>query len=368
MQLIYFSPVRWSSFAQRPHKFVEWFNKKTSGNVVWVEPYPTRLPGLSDFKSIKRASVDSVGNNPTPSWLKVVSARSLPVEPIPFSNYLNALFWNDCISDLERFAKADNTILVIGKPSSMAIQAVKTLRSTISIYDAMDNFPSFYSGLSRWSIAKKEKKLVELVDKMFVSSTELKLKWDKSKTHIVLIRNGLDVDLTPPLREKRKVGYVTFGYIGTVAKWFDWDWVINLAKLQSRDLIKIYGPVFNSPPNYLPSNIELYPAVAHSEALMIIQNFDVGLIPFKINELTKYVDPIKYYEYKVAGLPILSTSFGEMLYRKEEGVILADDITDMSLQISETSSYVFSSAERECFLFNNSWQSRFDSMNLFERE
>ena len=35
--------------------------------------------------------------------------------------------------------------------------------------------------------------------------------------------------------------------------------------------------------------------------------FDVGLIPFALNELTRNVNPIKLREYLSAGLPVVST-------------------------------------------------------------
>lgn len=41
------------------------------------------------------------------------------------------------------------------------------------------------------------------------------------------------------------------------------------------------------------------------------RQFDVGLIPFKVNELTKAVNPIKLREYLAAGLPVVSTPLPE---------------------------------------------------------
>ncbi len=58
--------------------------------------------------------------------------------------------------------------------------------------------------------------------------------------------------------------------------------------------------------------------------------FSAGLIPFRNNSLTAGVDPIKYYEYRAAGLPVLTTSFGEMALRKsEDGVFFLDQARDL---------------------------------------
>jgi len=47
------------------------------------------------------------------------------------------------------------------------------------------------------------------------------------------------------------------------------------------------------------------------------RHFDVGLIPFKINELTKAVNPIKLREYLAAGLPVVSTPLPEAALLRE---------------------------------------------------
>ena len=47
------------------------------------------------------------------------------------------------------------------------------------------------------------------------------------------------------------------------------------------------------------------------------RQFDVGLIPFKVNELTRAVNPIKLREYLAAGLPVVSTPLPEVrLYER----------------------------------------------------
>jgi hypothetical protein len=56
-----------------------------------------------------------------------------------------------------------------------------------------------------------------------------------------------------------------------------------------------------------------------------VRRFAVGLIPFVRSRLTDCVDPIKYYEYRALGVPVLSTRFGEMANRSEaDGVVRAE--------------------------------------------
>ena len=50
----------------------------------------------------------------------------------------------------------------------------------------------------------------------------------------------------------------------------------------------------------------------YSDLPAYCQHFDVGLIPFKVNELTYAVNPIKLREYLSAGLPVVSTPMPEV--------------------------------------------------------
>lgn len=142
MQLIYLSPVPWSSFAQRPQKFASWFNDTTQGKVLWVDPYPTRLPRLSDLTHSRGCDRGIEVKQP---WVTVIQPRSLPVEPLPFSGTVNSLlFWTSIISSAQRFAKAEPTMIVAGKPSELAIRMIQLLPESPAIYDAMDDFPAFF--------------------------------------------------------------------------------------------------------------------------------------------------------------------------------------------------------------------------------
>ena len=94
--------------------------------------------------------------------------------------------------------------------------------------------------------------------------------------------------------------------------------------------------------------------------------FDVGLIPFKKTTLTSSVDPIKYYEYRALGLPVVSSAFGEMALRDEcDGVYLIDRNSDMTRVISQALANYTSPASTAQFRKNNSWESRFNQASIF---
>ena len=47
--LVYFAPVAWDSYLQRPHYVARHFLAR-GGRVLWIDPYPTRFPMLRDLR------------------------------------------------------------------------------------------------------------------------------------------------------------------------------------------------------------------------------------------------------------------------------------------------------------------------------
>ena len=365
MQLVYLSPVTWGSFAQRPHKFVEWFHDRTGGSVIWVDPYPTRFPNWKDWR---RSNLTAPISQPgvVPNWMRVLRPDSLPIEPLPGSGWINRQLWEPKLHQIIDFSLQSDTWLAIGKPSVFALELLKILCHCPAVYDAMDEFPAFYSGLSRLALTKRENVIAESVDTIFASSSKLKQKWEQIHKDVRLVHNGLDLSVIKSVKYKvvsndKKV----FGYLGTIAKWFDWDWLNTLAKARRNDEIRLIGPIFDKPIGKLPNNIKLLEACHHRAALSAIKNFHVGLIPFKTNSLTASVDPIKYYEYRALGLPVMSTNFGEMSFRKNAlGVFITQSERDVVAMAEDALQFKGNAEEDQSFAEQNTWRVRFDAAKL----
>lgn len=372
MNLVYLSPVPFASFAQRSHKFIEWFLKENGrdrnhgGRVLWIEPYPTRLPQLKDLKrptDIPEATEPR--QMPEAGRIEVLAPRALPIEPLPLSGFINGVFWKNIENEIEKLKKSGPTILGVAKPSELAVRLLERGGFATTFYDAMDDFPAFYSGLSRSSMARRERKVAELTKLVFGSSTELVSRWQERKPK--LIANACDTRTLPdfdPLLQKPS----SLVYIGTIGEWFDWDFVIAIAEARPTVQICLIGPVFNPAPRTLPKNIELRPACAHRDAMMMLKNFKTGLIPFKINRLTQSVDPIKFYEYRGMGLSLISSAFGEMRFRAEKpGVFLLDrsaNFDKIGAVVDAALSYMTTPDEVAGFRTLNSWEERFGATQL----
>ncbi|MBL0659345.1 MULTISPECIES: glycosyltransferase family protein [Aeromonas] len=311
MKLVYISPVPWCSINQRPHFFAKIAIKYGVDELLWVEPYPSRFPNFVDLLPGRHAPEPSDLENV--ESLEVISIGNLlPLEPIKsLFNLFNGRRINKAVSSILNFVGTDHAGIVIGKPCRLSLALLNARCWNFSCYDAMDDFPSFYNGFSRAHMVRMEANLIKEVDIIMCSSHALYDKFVHDKKLLVL--NACADGLTKEQDADKGQGHV-FGYIGTIASWFDWQWVIELASLNPASSVHLFGPVKSRIPTSLPKNIFLKGAIPHSQVMSEISKFDVAIIPFIINDITKFVDPVKYYEYVLAEIPILSTNFGEMTW------------------------------------------------------
>ena len=346
MRLIYLSPVPLTSFAQRPHHFVHWFHQRFNAPVTWVEPYPARLPRVRDLRRLRRSAGPVLGPAwRTEDWIEPMALRALPLEPLAPGRWLNRLLWRDALATLEaRFGAGD--WLVAGKPCALALDLFARHPEALRVFDVMDNVPAFASGASQRWLARAEAALATRCDRLLVSATPLAQRFTAHADKLLCVRNGLTPPDRPPPDRSLSDGSASgqpssestsdrspglgprpvFGYLGAIAAWFDWEAVVALAQRFPQAQVRLIGPCEHRPAQ-LPANVELLPGIPQDRVYQALAEFDVGLIPFRIDPLTECVDPVKYYEYRAMGLPVLSTRFGEMRLRgAQDGVRFFDEL------------------------------------------
>ncbi|WP_312972244.1 hypothetical protein [Atlantibacter sp.] len=326
MAIVYLSPVSWNSIAQRPHFFADFLAKNNKAKVIWVDPLPSRFPKIDDIRTkligVEADSISKMEN------IIVIRARNvIPIEPLnKLYKVINVYSLNKLIQRIKDEVGSQYCSLVIGKPSAFSLKLMKAINFKYVIADVMDDYPQFFSGLAQVSVNKLLKDILGKADIALFSSSGLINKYSSLAASSLLIKNACSHDFLSQLQENSsdvntqylKKEVITYGYIGSIAKWFDWDFIFRLSSEKPNSLIRIIGPNYSKLIN-LPKNVVLEPAIHHSQIPKIVKSFDYGLIPFKINELTDSVDPVKYYEYTAAKVPVISTSFGEMAQRIDSG-------------------------------------------------
>lgn len=374
-RLLYLSPSPLSSFAQRPHHFVHWFHQRYDAPVLWIDPGPSRLVRTSDWprlvRHVHRIRNHLSGATPPPAlgplwqkdtWLQHAKANVLPIEPYAWGRWINKILWQQLFHRTDGFVN-DKTLLVMGKPCALALALAKRYPQNHCVFDAMDHMPGFCTGVSRQWMLQAEARQARQAHTIWASSHALAEIHAEQSHKISIVLNALTSPPKHTVAKNPRPGKApVLGYLGVIDRWFDWTLIIALARQYPQAQIQIIGPIHSPPPTALPDNVQCLPPVAQHQVYQAMAQFDVGLIPFALNEVTHYVDPVKYYEYRALGMPVLSTRFGQMAHRQaEDGVHFWDQLENGSLQLETLLASTASEAQRKEFCEHNTWGQRFDA-------
>jgi glycosyltransferase involved in cell wall biosynthesis len=197
---------------------------------------------------------------------------------------------------------------------------VGTLGEELAVYYCVDEW-SMFSYLDREATAAAERRLLERVDATFAINHALA---DAKRavcpaTYVsphgvdhALFARALD-DATAVPADLAALPRPRIGFYGTLQSWVDFEliahvararpgWSIALIGQQLGDLTAIRG---------IP-NVYLFGQRRHDELPAYCKGFDVGIIPYLIDERMTYVNPLKLREYLSAGLPVVSTAVPEV--------------------------------------------------------
>jgi hypothetical protein len=363
MRLLYFAPVPWDSYEQRPHYFARHF-LALGGAVLWINPYPSRLPRWQDLGRLRRR--DNALTLPRPRDLTVVDTNGWPIDPLPAGSWLNdRFFWRRMLDRLTPYSGRD-TVLGIGRPTAMALTALGRVTHAWSFYDAMDDFPEFYRGLSQRATTAVEQEIARSVNRIFASSSHLTAKFTASGRDVRRVTNAYDMALLPAVSGARATRH-GLGFIGAIAGWFDWSLLSRVADAVRPMPVTLVGPRFSRLPSRLPPNVRHRPQVHQREGVEWLQTISAGLIPFVKTPLTAGIDPIKYYQYRGAGLPVLTSTFGEMAQRSEiDATFALDGPAGPRAAVDAALAWHPDPAAIERFRNENTWTRRFEDARIYE--
>lgn len=156
--------------------------------------------------------------------------------------------------------------------------------------------------------------LVESADVVAASSQVLHTRHRPERTDLILVENGVDLDrfrsatARPPQLPDGPIA----GYHGAIAEWFDFDLLIEVARSMPDWNFVLVGPVLPTAVAKAADfaalgNATLIGEQAADDVAAYVQAFDVGLVPFRITEMTEGVSPLKLFEYLASGVPVVAT-------------------------------------------------------------
>ncbi|WP_427175166.1 glycosyltransferase family 4 protein [Arthrobacter sp. 92] len=152
----------------------------------------------------------------------------------------------------------------------------------------------------------------------------------------------------------------TIGYVGAISTWFDFDTILALVNARPNLSVRLWGPCDVAIPAH--DRIEHMGIVSHELAIKAMQSCSLLLLPFRVTDLIRAVDPVKVYEYVATGRPVVTCDypqlqhFGNLInrYRSSSELI---EIVDTLLDSPSLSRMDVSE-----FISSNSWAIRAEKM------
>jgi glycosyltransferase involved in cell wall biosynthesis len=103
------------------------------------------------------------------------------------------------------------------------------------------------------------------------------------------------------------------GFYGTLQDWVDYELIAHVARSRpSWQIVLIGQQLAEIGPIRGLANVHLLGQKKHDELPGYCKGFDLGMIPYRIDERMTFVNPLKLREYLSAGLPVVSTPVPEV--------------------------------------------------------
>lgn len=185
-----------------------------------------------------------------------------------------------------------------------------------TVYDCIDDWDSSLGGA--WYSRRIENRLVEESDLVVASARALKDGLEaRSWRDVALVPNAVNTHLFARGREHPRPSDLpeadaVFLYVGALwGEWFDWDWVVALARGRPDAAVVLVGDYRGQCKNP-PGNLHFLGLRPQSEVPAYLAHADVCLVPFKVSPLIRAVSPLKVFEYLAMGKPVVASDMPEL--------------------------------------------------------
>jgi glycosyltransferase involved in cell wall biosynthesis len=201
----------------------------------------------------------------------------------------------------------------------MALEFIQTLQPSLIIYDVMDQLSAFKgapANLTQWDAV-----VLQQADIVFTGGISLYRDKAPSNQNTYLFPSGVDIDhfARPSVTEKPKdiqgLQGPILGYFGVIDERVDMPLLSSLAQKHPEWNIVMIGPVVKIGHDELAQapNIHYLGMKSYTELPVYLSFFDVALVPFALNQATRYLSPTKVLEYMAAHKPIVSTPIHDVV-------------------------------------------------------
>jgi protoporphyrinogen oxidase/glycosyltransferase involved in cell wall biosynthesis len=201
----------------------------------------------------------------------------------------------------------------------MALPLLQALQPSLVVYDCMDELASFRNPPKQ--LLQRESALLNIADLVFAGGPSLyeakkhrhpNVHCFPSSVDVVHFQQALDRERLHPQQDA--IPHPRLGFYGVLDERFDPELVGEVADAHPEWQVVLAGPVVKIDPERLPRrpNIHYLGQQPYSALPDLLAGWDVCLMPFAINEATRFISPTKVLEYMAAQLPIVSTPIADV--------------------------------------------------------
>jgi UDP-galactopyranose mutase len=202
------------------------------------------------------------------------------------------------------------------------------------VYDCMDELAQFKNAPD--DLLPLEQRLLDQADLVFTGGHSLYEAKRERHAAVHAFPSSVDVAHFAAARaggaspaDQRDLPRPRLGFYGVIDERMDLELLAGLADARPDYQIVILGPVVKISSDDLPQRPNLhYPGGrSYAELPDYLRGWDVALMPFAINEATRFISPTKTPEYLAAGRPVVSTAVTDVVrsYGDVPGVFVAAD-------------------------------------------
>ncbi|MFP5392170.1 MAG: glycosyltransferase [Gammaproteobacteria bacterium] len=298
--IIVFCHLRWDFVFQRPQHLMTRMAKHHK--VIYVEE-PVFSEGESRLERYQPAANITVVKPHTP-----VHAAGFHDDQIPLLQPLLA----------ELAPPGENPIVWFYTP--MALPLLQALHPSLVVYDCMDELAAFKNAPKQ--LLQRETALLSIADVVFTGGPSLYEAKKNRHANAHCFSSSVDVkhfgqalDRSAEHPEFAHLPRPRLGFYGVIDERFDAGMLGALADAHPEWQLVMVGPVVKIDPASLPQrpNIHYAGQRSYDELPKFLAGWDVCLLPFAINDSTKFISPTKILEYMAAELPAVSTPITDVV-------------------------------------------------------
>ncbi|MGN6218387.1 MAG: glycosyltransferase [Microbacterium sp.] len=304
-------------YRTRDGHLIEWFGKKLESQgpvLVASRPEPRVLA------PVRRYSPSSVAKN-------TVAASTFIWKLPSFGD--RQRWWLDSVNAYHHAVPDLTTPVITWNPFLSLSSAWPTIVSSgVPVaFDLLDDWTIHYAfeGVRAEVIRAYEKLFAHasVVTANAEGTVELARRFGRED--VVFLPNGCDPERFNPASTAS--GPLTVGYVGKIGKRLDLDLILDSARQLPSVNFVFAGPVLDSEykkPMEAEPNIRMLGDVFYEDVPALLQSFDVGWVPHRVGQGEVGGDVIKTYEYRAAGLPVLTTPVAGARSRGLDAVTVAE--------------------------------------------